>query len=92
MRDLYIPPEGAMQFEITHPDTKYRGENIWVFPQEVDWNALAFKNWECGCNKRYIVLPESISDNLLSAIRTDVNSRTDANSIVICECVGRIIE
>lgn len=82
---MFIAPQGAMQFEITHPDTPYRGEVLWVVPLPPG-AVLHFANWECKCGRRYEALADSVSAKLRPAMRADLDV------FVVCECVGKLIE
>lgn len=85
MSSLFIAPEGAMQFEITHPETQYRGEHFWVIPAH-GLSGLAYENWPCTCGlRRYIVLMDSLSPRMKAC-------GPMMDGYVVCECVGHIIE
>lgn len=81
MSDLFIPPEGAMQFEVTAADTQYRGETMWVIPSDA---PLDDRNWVCHCDRHYEVLEETLSERFRRAFGPPPNG--------VCACVGRIIE
>jgi hypothetical protein len=82
MSALFVAPEGAMQFEVTHPETKYRGEVFWVRPTSLGVHTW---NWTCTCDKRYEVLMDSLSKYAKEAFKGD-------GGYAVCSCVGRIIE
>jgi hypothetical protein len=79
---LFIPPDGAMQFEITHPETPFRGEVFWVMPTILGVHTW---NWECKCSRRFEVLLDSLASSARPAF--DGKGRC-----AVCLCVGRIIE
>jgi hypothetical protein len=83
MSKLFIPPEGAMQFEITHPGTKFYGENFWVLP--FDGKVNLSKGWpQCRCRKYFEAIMETVSPSLEEVL--------NGNNRAVCLCVGRIIE
>lgn len=84
---MFIPPEGAIQFEITHPDTKFKGEHFWVMPLHDFTDVIIGYGWPktCKCKSGFLAIPESISPRLRV-----IMSGTRHNCF--CLCVGRIIE
>lgn len=83
MAELFIPPEGAMQFEITHIDTPFKGESFWVTPHRF---SVGFSHgWpQCNCDVRFEAILETVSPRLSKVLR--------GNDRVVCRCVGRLIE
>lgn len=82
--NLFIPPEGAMQFHCTY-DAFHKVPVdfvIWVLPP-VRRNSYPVP---CDCKKVYAVLVESIT----SEVKKQGGTRIDRPHV--CDCCGRIIE
>jgi hypothetical protein len=83
MKDLFIPPEGAMQFEVfSDPEGNPAPYTIviWVVKSEAHYRG---RNG-CPHNKGFEIIMES-----LPPIMKSCSGMTRAG---ICECRGRIIE
>lgn len=88
MSHLYIPPPGAMQFELTQgwdgtpcPD-RLRPFVFWVMP--LDSYGPKDSKPDCPHNRSYAVLRASLSP---------LHSKRGIGTCdKVCECVGRIIE
>lgn len=87
MSELFIPPEGAMQFHVTrNPITNEPTDFcVWVWKAEPP-NLAHPSRHQCECPMVYPVLPETISLKALMAGAHTGHRR------VICTCAGRIIE
>jgi hypothetical protein len=89
-QDLFIPPAGAMQFELI-PNESRKTDALceWeeAFELDVIWVASSVPSLCCKVHAvAYPVLaqclPESLANKVLS----------DPREIVVCACHGRIIE
>lgn len=88
MTELYIAPEGAMQFEITHTETVYKGEHFWVMPLDgfrAQVNLDASWPKTCKCERGFLAILETISPRLKVVMYSP-------RQAAVCGCVGRIIE
>jgi hypothetical protein len=75
---MFIPPEGAMQFELT----EFPGECVWVEPEvsKIDFNT------ECNCMEGYRLI--SWGECTLRPSNEPVGGGTPS----YCACLGKIIE
>ena len=87
---LFIAPPGAMQFEITHPDSPYKGEVFWVAPYTGEYCNTG---WSCDCGKQGEVVQGVL---VFQSYRESMSARMKAicgtADIIVCCHVGRIIE
>lgn len=81
----YIPPPGAMQFEVTNESTTVKGITFWVTPLKrgTAWTKTMY---HCDCCVGFLVIPETLPEPLRSLQPKDHRDR------VVCSCTGRIIE
>ncbi len=92
MSDLFIPPEGAMQFEITAARSesvrRLIGTVIWVESHP----AERCSDKMCACRPKYRIilasLPDFMRDHIENLLRRGLISGLPA----VCVCNGRIIE
>lgn len=89
MESLFIPPPGALQFEVTlmrRPETQaMMGSAIWV----TELSGAPGENPFCECKTGWSVLIESVS----GAPRAFLEERRKLGAIItVCPCNGRIIE
>ena len=82
LQQVYVPPPEAMQFEITHPQAKVRGEQFWVV--EIDPSDVGYWNWVCTCGKAYAAIRATMSPKARLIFKKQ--------EIVVCLCVGRLVE
>lgn len=84
MPDLFVPPDGSLQFLISKPGPS-NGLCVWV----VAWDAkLPFlgKRPQCSCVDRWRIIYDSLP---LKHREAADQLRTN---IIVCSCVGKIIE
>lgn len=82
MADIFIPPEGAMQFHVTfdlytNTDVSAKGFTVWVGRDMAEIKRGAAGSSLCSCTRVYKVIPQP------SAPKGDY---------FVCGCEGRIIE
>lgn len=81
MPDLFIPPEGALQFHVTRRISGVPVDfAIWVWPPRKRGTA-----W-CSCTRNYEVIVGSLGTQAVLA-----GAHRDAPRHV-CDCMGRLIE
>lgn len=81
MSELFIAPEGAMQFEITvHPKPECVGSRLWVKLHDKGPHHLTRDKVGCSCKVFYQV------------VHCDRSWLWDGGYTVTCVCFGRIIE
>lgn len=82
--DVFIPPPGAMQFEIeTHIDAPETvGDRLWVLKKTFR-GSRRMEGCSCAADDCYVVLHYRASDDSL------VHRKTGG---FICKCMGRFVE
>jgi hypothetical protein len=92
MSQMFIPPEGAIQFEITTARSesvrRLIGTAIWVEPHPAELCADKM----CSCRPKYRVVIESLPEFMQKHIETLLRSGKISDIPAVCACNGRIIE
>lgn len=94
MQSLFIPPPGALQFEVMlmrRPETKcLEGRAIWVRPQTYEEKRYPTGGERfCSCEDAWVVLLESVPQPARSYVERNI---IYGGLPLVCKCVGRIIE
>lgn len=90
MIDLYCPPPGAMQFEVTRSPKGplEKPFAIWVEREPVEWLSER-QTPDCTCLKPYRVL-QGVAPT--GVPKTNLDRLSEGVDVFICDCSGRIIE
>ena len=87
MLDLFVPPQGAMQFERSHPTTILHNEPVfWVQGKYRSARNII----GCQCTWSYYVLRDGLSQEN-KRIYDDFLKNTGKH-LGMCGCMGHIIE
>lgn len=91
MIEPFIPPDGAMQFEVQRDygasSRLMLGKAIWVIDAGDKW----CRNMDCSCRKFYEVVVDSLSATARE-IAIQQLEREEAPKVVVCGCYGEVIE
>lgn len=83
---MFIPPEGAMQFELAADSSDLGGGVVWVFPEK-KFNYPGCKTKDHGTVFRVFRFQSGGRE-----LKRRVNRQIGATDSCVCECYGRIIE
>lgn len=94
MTDMFIPPTGAMQFEMTDGRSaltkRMIGTAIWIESNPTPVERC--KNDVCACQPKYRVIVDSLPDFARDAVKLALTRGVIDTPPVVCTCIGRIIE
>lgn len=90
MSNLFIPPDGAMQFELARlkSGVVYDPPRVfWVHPAHI----VSWKRKKCDCVTGYSLVMEALTDT--QKMKAAERIKQEGNVIfTVCTCMGRIIE
>jgi len=94
--DLFIPPAGAMQFELIPNgiDDSPRAALQWADKEcDVIWVHMPpLSNPRCSCPVAYSVVLESLPSRMRAIAEMKMRACSNASRILVCNCMGRLIE
>lgn len=90
---MYIPPEGALQFHVNEGVLANIGDiAVWVVPTKLAVGAVDRRINKCQIHPLYLVLIESFPPRIQEAYAELVRQFGGNTDIIVCECVGQVIE
>lgn len=98
MAELFFAPEGAMQFEFLKPSwapqRRTGGALLGWQDKACDgaWVSPDPNGDTCPRDHRYFVVHMQTLAPSMQAIYAKAKARGEVRTIVVCECLGRIIE
>lgn len=87
---MFIAPAGAMQFEYNNPRSEIgrrflNGTVIWIYGKP----EINTKDDLCRCRPKFSIILETLPSEIKQIIK---GTRYEREGMVVCPCVGRIIE